>query len=259
MFLLFLIKYWEGKYMNKRFVQIALTSVVAASTFGVIAVSSMQDSKALFADNPKTETQYTISSWDLVGQSSNFFNSAVDEYSAGFFFSPKTGRKDIVLGIVVQSHCQNTPEDEELIFEQDGTNISYRSYRKWYTPDAGAHYYYEDDINHQKSFVAARMTYMVGKVKEESPIFELDELDNFSVVSISVHSWFAYNWMDTPGATSSDFYNWFEYYKEMVRVFTPSNPADSNVADSHGFEGNSKCTGFKMDTSSLTLTYSCSY
>ena len=244
--------------MNKKGI-ILLSSILCLASVSAVALTSMSNSELLHADSPKTEAQYTITQWDLVGQLSNFWFD--DENNAGFFFTPHTGRRDFVLGIIVQSKSQHTIEDEELTFEQTGTYISYRSYRKWYYNQYSVPrtYSYEDDVDHMKSLHVARMTYVIGTYDGEN--FNLENRpDNFSETSISVYSAFAYTYMDTPTASEIDFNNWRVFDSYKTRTFTPNNPVDDDVYYEHyAYEGNDVCVGFQIDYASLSLTYGCSY
>ena len=243
--------------MNKKGIMI-LSSVLCLATLGVTAFSSMSNSRLLYADSPKTQAEYTITQWDLVGQLSNFWFD--DENNAGFFFTPHTGRRDFVLGIIVQSKSQHTIEDEELEFDRTGPFLSYRSYRKWYedTEATPRRYVYQDEVNHLKSFIVGKMTYVIGTYNGET--FDLENRPkNFSEVSISVESYFAYTYMDAPlASTEINNYHVFDNYK--TRTFTPSNPSDEDVSyEHHAAYGNDVCVGFQMNYVTLSLTYGCSY
>lgn len=244
--------------MNKKCI-ILLSSILCLASVSAVALTSMSNSELLYADSPKTEAQYTINQWTMVGQSSNYYDDG--ESNAGFFFTPATGRNDFVVGIIVQTQSQGTPIDEELTFEQNGPEISYRSYREWYEDtEATPHrYVYQWVINHIYAFEVARMTYVIGTYDGEN--YDLSKRpENFSETSVSVDSAFAYTYMDAPGATGSDFNNYHVFDSYKTRTFTPSNPADSDVSyEHHAAYGNDVCVGFKIIYPTLSLTYSCSY
>ncbi len=148
-----------------------------------------------------------------------------------------------------------------MTFEQNGSEISYRSYRKWYEDtEATPHrYVYQWVINHIYAFEVARMTYVIGTYDGEN--YDLSNRPaNFSEISVSVDSAFAYTYMDAPGATGSDFNNYHVFDSYKTRTFTPNNPADSDVSyEHHAAYGNDVCVGFKIIYPTLSLTYSCSY
>lgn len=244
--------------MNKKCI-ILLSSILCLASVSAVALTSMSNSELLYADSPKTEAQYTISQWTMVGQSSNYYDDG--ESHAGFFFTPATGRKDFVVGIIVQTQSQGTPIDEELEFGQTGPEISYRSYRKWYedTEAIPRRYVYQWVINHIHAFEVARMTYVIGTYDGEN--YDLsNKPDNFSETSVSVYSAFAYTYMDASGGTGSDFNNYHVFDSYKTRTFTPSNPADSDVSyEHHAAYGNDVCVGFQINYATLSLTYGCSY
>lgn len=244
--------------MNKKCI-ILLSSILCLASVSAVALTSMSNSELLYADSPKTEAQYTINQWTMVGQSSNYYDDG--ESNAGFFFTPATGRKDFVVGIIVQTQSQGTPIDEELTFEQNGPEISYRSYRKWYedTEAIPRRYVYQWVINNIYAFEVARMTYVIGTYDGEN--YDLSNRPtNFSEISVSVDSAFAYTYMDASGGTGSDFNNYHVFDSYKTRTFTPNNPADSDVSyEHHAAYGNDVCVGFKIIYPTLSLTYSCSY
>ena len=55
--------------MNKKGI-ILLSSILCLASVSAVALTSISNSKLLYADSPKTEAQYTINQWTMVGQSS---------------------------------------------------------------------------------------------------------------------------------------------------------------------------------------------
>lgn len=245
--------------MNKKGI-ILLSSILCLASVGAVALTSMSNSELLYADSPKTEAQYTISNWELIDQTGSLYHNfgENDGYYAGFFFRPKTGRTDVVLGLLIQSYSQGEPIEELQYSEEDGSLI-YQSPREWYMDD-DTHYHYENyDKFGNFRFEVSKMLYVICTKTDEG--YDLDtKPSNFSESMVAVYSELEYNYMDTPGATASDFYNWHEFKRKQTRVFTPSMPYDNNCSEPGSVPyGNSVCAGFKIDPSTISLTYSCSY
>lgn len=239
--------------MNKKGIMI-LSSALCLASLGVTAFSSMSNSKLLYADSPKTNAQYAITDWELIDYKGNFDYES--EVCAGLFFSPKSGRTDVVLGILVQADDRSC--GESLPYSHEPTYCwKLQSTRTWYWDSTQHHYSYQSEIDQKKCFEVRKLFYVIGTKTQDG--YTLTKPENFNVTLLSVYTWYAYCYLDAPGQSSTDVNDYHECHEGLQRVFTEEKQYYDDIDNSHGTDGYCKCTGFKVDYSKIQLTYSCSY
>lgn len=237
--------------MNKKCI-ILLSSILCLASVSAVALTSVTNSELLYADSPKTEAQYTITNWELIDFKANFDYES--EVCAGLFFSPKSGRTDVVLGILVQADDRTCGEDLSISYEPNNC-WKIQSTRTWYWDST--HYSYQTDIDQKKCFEVSKLFYVIGTKTEDSYTFTKPE--NFNETLVSVYTWFAYCYLDAPWQEPSSATDYHLCHEGLQRVFTSEKQYYDDIDNSHGTDGYCKCTGFKVDYSKIQLTYSCSY
>ena len=243
----------EAIKMTKKSLLLSLTALGSAIAVGAIVLSSSNGiGTSVFANDNQTQVQYTLTGWQL-SKRTGLIYSWGDDYD-GFIFTPTSGRNDIQLVVLLYANPQAVV-DEVLPFAQDGTCVQISSTRTWEQIGDKNEYGYGD----QGNFIADGMICFACKNFNEND-YDFDALDNFANYSVSFDSWFAYNYMDTPGATSRDYNNVRVFANEAVRTFTSSQTYCGAPSYTSGvYLNNVYCVGMKIDISTISLTYSCSY